>query len=203
MARYTGPTTRISRRFGQPIFGATKAFEKRNFPPGQHGPKLRRKLSEYAVGLNEKQKLRYTYGLLERQFRRTFETAKRERGVTGERFLQLLETRLDSVVYLLGFAKSRAAARQLVGHGHVRVNGHKLDIASAVVKAGDEVEIKNLASSRQLAQRNLEENRARPVPGWLTLNAEAFKAVVNRLPNRDEIAADINEQLIVEFYSRF
>ena len=203
MARYTGPTTRISRRFGQPIFGATKAFEKRNFPPGQHGPKLRRKLSEYAVGLNEKQKLRYTYGLLERQFRRTFETAKRERGVTGERFLQLLETRLDSVIYLLGFAKSRAAARQLVGHGHVRVNGRKLDIASAVVKAGDEVEIKNLASSRQLAQRNLEENRARPVPGWLTLNAEQFKATVTRLPNRDEIASDINEQLIVEFYSRF
>jgi small subunit ribosomal protein S4 len=203
MARYTGPTTRISRRFGQPIFGATKAFEKRNFPPGQHGPKLRRKLSEYAVGLNEKQKLRYTYGLLERQFRRTFEIAKRERGVTGERFLQLLETRLDSVIYLLGFAKSRAAARQLVGHGHVRVNGHKLDIASAVVKAGDEVEIKNLASSRQLAQRNLEENRARPVPGWLTLNAEQFKATVTRLPNRDEIASDINEQLIVEFYSRF
>jgi small subunit ribosomal protein S4 len=203
MARYTGPTTRISRRFGQPIFGATKAFEKRNFPPGQHGPKLRRKLSEYAVGLNEKQKLRYTYGLLERQFRRTFEIAKRERGVTGERFLQLLETRLDSVIYLLGFAKSRAAARQLVGHGHVRVNGHKLDIASAVVKAGDEVEIKNLASSRQLAQRNLEENRARPVPGWLALNAEQFKATVTRLPNRDEIASDINEQLIVEFYSRF
>ncbi|MFA6962650.1 MAG: 30S ribosomal protein S4 [Opitutaceae bacterium] len=203
MARYTGPTTRISRRFGTPIFGATKAFEKRNFPPGQHGPKLRRKLSEYAVGLNEKQKLRYTYGLLERQFRRTFETAKRERGVTGERFLQLLETRLDSVIYLLGFAKSRAAARQLVGHGHVRVNGRKLDIASAVVKAGDEVEIKNLASSRQLAQRNLEENRARPVPGWLTLNAEQFKATVTRLPNRDEIAANINEQLIVEFYSRF
>jgi len=203
MARYTGPTTRISRRFGQPIFGATKAFEKRNFPPGQHGPKLRRKLSEYAVGLNEKQKLRYTYGLLERQFRRTFETAKRERGVTGERFLQLLETRLDSVIYLLGFAKSRAAARQLVGHGHVRVNGRKLDIASAVVKAGDEVEIKNLASSRQLAQRNLEENRARPVPGWLTLNGEQFKATVTRLPNRDEIASDINEQLIVEFYSRF
>jgi small subunit ribosomal protein S4 len=142
MARYTGPTTRISRRFATPIFGATKAFEKRNFPPGQHGPKLRRKLSEYAVGLNEKQKLRYTYGLLERQFRRTFEIAKRERGVTGERFLQLLETRLDSVVYLLGFAKSRAAARQLVGHGHVRVNGHKLDIASAVIKAGDEIEIK-------------------------------------------------------------
>jgi len=203
MARYTGPTTRISRRFGVPIFGATKAFEKRNFPPGQHGPKLRRKLSEYAVGLNEKQKLRYTYGLLERQFRRTFEAAKRERGVTGTRFLQLLETRLDSVVYLLGFAKSRAAARQFVNHGHIRVNGHKVDIASYTVKAGDEIEVKNAPGSRQVATRFLEENRARNVPGWLTLNAEAFKAVVNRLHNRDEMEPGINEQIIVEFYSRF
>jgi len=203
MARYTGPTTRISRRFGQPIFGATKAYEKRTYPPGQHGPKLRRKLSEYAVGLNEKEKLRYIYGLLERQFRRVFENAKRERGVTGERFLQLLETRLDSVVYLLGFAKSRAAARQFVNHGHVRVNGHKVDIASYNVIEGDEVEIKNTPSSRQLATRCLEENRARNVPGWLTLNAEAFKAIVNRLPKRDEMEPGINEQLIVEFYSRF
>src|SRR5450432_4589055 len=168
MARYTGPTTRISRRFGQPIFGATKAFEKRNFPPGQHGPKLRRKYSEYAIGLNEKQKLRYIYGLLERQFRRVFENAKRERGVTGERFLQLLETRLDSVVYLLGIAKSRAAARQLVNHGHVRVNGRKVDIASYTVLKGDEVEMKAVNSSRQLATRAIEENRARVVPGWLT-----------------------------------
>src|SRR5690606_5899543 len=146
---------------------------------------------------------RFTYGLLERQFRRAFETAKRERGITGERFLQLLETRLDSVVYLLGFGKSRAAARQIVNHGHVRVNGHKVDIASYIVQIGDELEIKNQASSRQLATRNLEENRARTVPGWLTLNAEQFKAVVNRLPTREEMAPDINEQLIVEFYSRF
>ncbi len=203
MARYIGPTTRLSRRFGQPLFGATKAYEKRSYPPGQHGPKLRRKLSEYAVGLNEKQKLRYIYGLLERQFRRTFEIAKRERGVTGERFLQLLETRLDSVVYLLGFAKSRAAARQLVNHGHVRVNGRKVDIASYTVRAGDEVEIKNAPSSRQIATRNLEESRARNVPGWLTLNAEAYKGVVNRLPAREEMEQGINEQLIVEFYSRF
>jgi small subunit ribosomal protein S4 len=203
MARYTGPTTRISRRFGQPIFGATKAFEKRNFPPGQHGPKLRRKLSEYAVGLNEKQKLRYTYGLLERQFRRTFEIAKSERGVTGERFLQLLETRLDSVIYLLGFAKSRAAARQLVGHGHVRVNGHKVDIASYNVQPGEVIEVKNTPASRQIATRNLEENRIRNVPGWLALDAENFKATVVRLPTREEMTQDINEQLIVEFYSRF
>ncbi len=203
MARYIGPTTRISRRFNQPIFGATKAYEKRQYPPGQHGPRLRRKLSEYAIGLNEKQKLRYTYGLLERQFRRLFEMAKRERGVTGERFLQLLETRLDSIVYLLGFAKSRAAARQLVNHGHVRVNGRKVDIASYSVQTGDEVEIKNTPTSRQIATRNLEESRARNVPGWLSLNAELYKGVVNRLPTREEMEPAINEQLIVEFYSRF
>ena len=203
MARYTGPTTRISRRFSQPLFGATKAYEKRTYPPGQHGPKLRRKLSEYAIGLNEKQKLRYIYGLLERQFRRIFAIAKSERGVTGDRFLQLLESRLDSVIYLLGFAKSRAAARQLVGHGHIRVNGHKVDIASYNVLPGDEIEVKNANGSRQLAQRNLEESRARTVPAWLTLDAENFKATVTRLPQRDEMVPDINEQLIVEYYSRF
>jgi small subunit ribosomal protein S4 len=203
MARYTGPTTRISRRFGQQLLGSAKAFERRSYPPGQHGPKLRRKVSEYALGLNEKQKLRYIYGLLERQFRRVFEIAKKERGVTGERFLQLLETRLDSVVYLLGLAKSRAAARQFVNHGHIRVNGHKVDIASYSVVAGDEIEVKNSPASRQLATRCLEENRVRNVPGWLTMNAETFKAVCNRLPTREEMEQGINEQLIVEFYSRF
>ncbi len=203
MARYTGPTTRISRRFGQYIVGSPKVLERRNFPPGQHGPKSRRKLSEYAVGLAEKQKLRFIYGLLERQFRRTFAIAKKERGVTGERFLQLLETRLDSVVYLLGFAKSRAAARQLVNHGHVRVNGHKVDIASYTVVQGDEVEMKAVNSSRQLATRAIEENRARVVPAWLTRNDEALKGTVTRLPTRDEMEPSINEQLIVEYYSRF
>ena len=203
MARYTGPSTRISRRFGQYIIGSAKVLERRNFPPGQHGPKSRRKLSEYAVGLAEKQKLRYIYGLLERQFRRVFAIAKKERGVTGERFLQLLETRLDSVVYLLGFAKSRAAARQLVNHGHVRVNGHKVDIASYNVVQGDEVEMKAVNSSRQLATRAIEENRARVVPAWLTRNDEALKGSVTRLPTRDEMDPSINEQLIVEFYSRF
>lgn len=203
MARYTGPTTRISRRFGVHLLGSAKALERRNYPPGQHGPKSRRKVSEYSVGLGEKQKLRFVYGLLERQFRRTFEIAKRERGVTGERFLQLLETRLDSVVYLLGLAKSRAAARQFVNHGHIRVNGRKLDIASYSVKAGDEIEVKHAPASRQFATRNLEENRIRNVPGWLALNAELFKASVTRLPKRDEMDQNINEQLIVEFYSRF
>ena len=203
MARYTGPSTRISRRFGQYIVGSAKVLERRNFPPGQHGPKSRRKLSEYAIGLAEKQKLRYIYGLLERQFRRVFAIAKKERGVTGERFLQLLETRLDSVVYLLGFAKSRAAARQLVNHGHVRVNGHKVDIASYNVVQGDEIEMKAVNSSRQLATRAIEENRARVVPAWLTRNDEALKGTVTRLPTRDEMEPGINEQLIVEYYSRF
>jgi small subunit ribosomal protein S4 len=203
MARYLGPGTRISRRFNQLILGSGKALERRNYPPGQHGPKSRRKYSEYAVGLNEKQKLRYAYGLLERQFRRMFEMAKKERGITGERFLQLLETRLDSVIYLLGFSKSRAAARQFVNHGHIRVNAHKVDIASYNVQPGDEIEVKNTPASRQLATRNLEENRIRNVPGWLALNAEQFKASVVRLPTREEMDQNINEQLIVEFYSRF
>ena len=203
MARYIGPTTRISRRFGQMILGSPKAFERRSYPPGQHGPKSRRKHSEYGLGLAEKQKLRYIYGLLERQFRRVFAIAKRERGVTGERFLQLLETRLDSVVYLLGFAKSRASARQLVNHGHIRINGHKVDIASYNVQPSDVLEVKNTTSSRQLITRNLEENRIRNVPGWLSLQAEQLKAVVNRLPTRDEMEPGVNEQLIVEFYSRF
>lgn len=202
MARYTGPTARISRRFGQPIMGASKSFEKKNYPPGVHGPRLRRKVSEYSIGLSEKQKLRYAYGLMEKQFRRLFERAKRERGVTGDRFLQLLETRLDSVVYLLGFARSRQAARQFVNHGHIRVNGHKVDIASYTVKSGDEIEVKPAASSRQLATRNLEETRARTVPAWLTLQEDALKATVTRLPERDDIQPLVNEQLIVEFYSR-
>ena len=142
MSRYTGPTTRINRRFGQAIFAPTKAFERKPHPPGQHGPRLRRKFSEYAVGLNEKQKLRFMYGITEKQFRLTFEKAKNTRGVTGEIFLQMLETRLDSVIYRLGFAKSSAGARQLVGHGHICVNGQKTDIASFIVKEGDEIEVR-------------------------------------------------------------
>jgi len=204
MARYTGPTTRISRRFNQLIIGSGKAFERRPFPRGQQGPRMRRnKQSEDTVSWNEKQKLRYTYGLLERQFRRLFEKAKNERGVTGERFLQLLESRLDSVVYSLGLAKSRAAARQFVNHGHIRVNGHKVDIPSYSVVSGDEIEVKTAPSSRQMATRNLEENRIRTVPGWLTMDNEAIKAKVNRLPTRDEMEQGINEQIIVEFYSRY
>jgi small subunit ribosomal protein S4 len=202
MSRYTGPTTRINRRFGQAIFAPTKAFERKPHPPGQHGPRLRRKFSEYAVGLNEKQKLRFMYGITEKQFRLTFEKAKNTRGVTGEIFLQMLETRLDSVIYRLGFAKSRAGARQLVAHGHVCVNGKKTDIASFIVKEGDEIEVRERTSSRQLATRSMEESQGRTVPEWLTLNADALKATVNRLPSTDETENSINVQLIVEFYSR-
>jgi len=202
MARYTGPTTRINRRFGQAIFAPTKAFERKPHPPGQHGPRLRRKLSDYAIGLNEKQKLRFMYGMTEKQFRLTFEKAKNQRGVTGEIFLQMLECRLDSVIYRLGFAKSRSAARQFVGHGHVCVNGKKTDIASFMVKQGDEIEVRERSSSRQLATRGMEESTARTVPEWLTLNADSLKANVNRLPSSEETEAAINVQLIVEYYSR-
>src|SRR6202451_4720701 len=137
MARYTGPRTKKSRRYGVPLFGPHKALERRNYPPGMHGDKGRRKQSEYATALGEKQKLRHMYGLMERQFRRYFETALRKRGVTGETLLQMLETRLDNVVYRLGFANSRSAARQLVSHGHVTVNNRKVDVSSCNVKAGD------------------------------------------------------------------
>src|SRR5438093_6152976 len=144
MARYTGPKTKISRRFGVPIFGPSKSLERKNYGPGMHGPKsARRKQSEYAIALAEKQKLRYQYGLLERQFRRYFQTALTKRGVTGEILLQLLETRLDNVIYRLGLATSRPAARQLVSHGHVTVNGRKVDIPSYNVKAGDTVSVKD------------------------------------------------------------
>src|ERR1051326_4869163 len=150
MARYTGPKTRVSRRYGVPIFGSSKSLERKNYPPGMHGPKgSRRKQSDYAIA--EKQKLRYQYGLLERQFRRIFQSALRKRGVTGETLLQLLETRIDNVVFRLGFANTRAAARQLVSHGHVLVNGRTVNVAAYNVKAGDEISIKDRPKSRQLA----------------------------------------------------
>src|SRR5215216_1738016 len=164
MARYTGPRVRISRRFGVPIFGPSKYLERRNYGPGVHGPKSRRKHTEYGLGLIEKQKLRYYYGLMERQFRGVYERALRRRGVTGELMLQILETRLDNVVYHLGFANTRAAARQLVGHGHVKVNGRKVSIPSYALKVSDSVEIKDSARSRQIATKNLESSTSRAVP---------------------------------------
>ena len=202
MSRYTGPTTRINRRFSQAIFAPTKAFERKPHLPGQHGPRLRSKLSDSAIGLNEKQKLRYMYGMTEKQFRLTFERAKSKRGVTGEIFLQMLECRLDNVVYRLGLAKSRAAARQFVGHGHIVVNGKKTDIPSFSVKEGDEIEVRERTSSRQLAAQSIEGSQARIVPEWLNLNTDSLKATVNRIPSVDETEQSINVQLIVEYYSR-
>ncbi len=202
MARYTGPTTRINRRFGQAIFAPSKAFERKPHPPGIHGPRLRRKVSDYSLGLNEKQKLRYMFGLTEKQFRLTFDKAKRKRGVTGENFLQLLETRLDNVVYQLGLARSRQAARQFVSHGHIRVNSHKVDIPSYEVKPGDVIEVRDRTSSRQLATRCLDETQYRTVPAWLGMERDALRGTVNRLPSPEEMEQGINLQVIVEFYSR-
>jgi small subunit ribosomal protein S4 len=202
MARYTGPRVRISRRFGTPIFGPTKYLERRNYGPGVHGPKSRRKHTDYALGLIEKQKLRYYYGLLERQFRGVYERALKRRGVTGEQMLQILETRLDNVVYHLGFANTRAGARQMVCHGHIKVNGRKVDIPSYALKVNDTIEAKDNNVSRQLATRGLEISTSRMVPEWLSLNKDAFKGVVMRIPTRDEIQPIANEQAVVEFYSR-
>src|SRR5262247_616478 len=156
MARYTGPRTRISRRFGVPIFGPSKYLERRNYGPGVHGPKSRRKLTDYALGLHEKQKLRYYYGLLERQFRGVYEKALRRRGVTGEQMLQILETRLDNVVFHLGFGSTRPGARQMVSHGHVKVNGKKVSIPSYALKVNDVIEVRDSNVSRQMATKALE-----------------------------------------------
>src|SRR5688572_16732197 len=202
MARYTGPRVRISRRFGVPIFGPTKYLERRNYGPGVHGPKSRRKHTDYALGLIEKQKLRYYYGLLERQFRGVYHRALKKRGVTGETMLQILETRLDSIVYHLGFASTRPAARQIISHGHVRVNGRKVNIPSYAVKVNDLVDIKDSSVSRQSAMRNLELSTSRAVPEWLSLNKEAFRGTLVRVPSRDDIQPIANEQAVVEFYSR-
>ena len=202
MARYTGPRVRISRRFGTPIFGPSKYLERKNYGPGMHGPKSRRKHTDYALGLIEKQKLRYYYGLLERQFRGVYERALKRRGVTGETMLQILELRLDNVVFHLGFGNTRAAARQMVAHGHVKVNGRKVNIPSCALKVNDLVEVRDSSVSRQLGTRSLEISTSRSVPDWLSLNRDAFKGTVLRVPTRDEIKPIANEQAVVEFYSR-
>jgi small subunit ribosomal protein S4 len=203
MARYTGPKTRVSRRYGVPLFGSSKALERKNYPPGMHGPRgSRRKQSDYAIALGEKQKLRYQYGLLERQFRRIFRKALQKRGVTGETLLQLLETRLDNAVYRLGFANTRSAARQLVSHGHVLVNGRRVNVASYNVKVGDEITINEKPKSRQLVLRNLDLTQIAPVPDWLTVDRDALSGKVAHIPSREEMQPIVNEQLIVELYSR-
>ena len=202
MARYTGPRVRISRRFGIPIFGPTKYLERRNYGPGVHGPKSRRKTTEYGEGLNEKQKLRYYYGLMEKQFRGVYEKAKTRRGITGETMLQILETRLDNVVFQLGFGSTRAAARQMVNHGHVLVNGRKAAIASFALKVNDVITVKNHNVSKQLATKGLETSTSRAVPDWLSLNKEDLKGVVMRIPTQAEIQPIANVQMVVELYSR-
>jgi small subunit ribosomal protein S4 len=202
MARYTGPRVRISRRFGVPIFGPSKYLERRNYGPGVHGPKSRRKHTDYGLGLIEKQKLRYFYGLMEKQFRGVYEKALRRRGVTGEQMLQILETRLDNVVYHLGFGNTRAQARQMVCHGHVKVNGRKVNIPSYALKVNDVIEVKDTNTSKQLATRSLESATSRVVPDWISLDKTAIKGTVMRIPTRDEIQPIANEQAVVEFYSR-
>lgn len=203
MARYTGPRVKISRRFGMPIFGPSKYLERKPYPPGVHGPKAtRRKHTEYALALMEKQKFRFYYGVLEKQFRGIYDQASRRRGVTGEIMLQILETRLDSMVYHLGFSNTRNGARQMVSHGHILVNGQKVDVASYAVKANDEISVKEGNASRQLATRGLEMSTSRPVPGWVTLDKAAFRGSLTRMPSRDEIQPIANEQVVVELYSK-
>ena len=203
MARYTGPTTKISRRFGVALFGSSKSLERRNFPPGQHGLRAgRKKKSDYSVALGEKQKLRFQYGVLEKQFRGYYEEAARRRGVTGEILLQLLELRLDNVCYRLGFGNSRQAARQLVNHGHVLVNGKRVDIASYQVKPGDKVKIAAKPSAQQLALRMIDLTQSSPLADWLTLDKEGLEGTISRIPDKADIAPLVNEQLIVELYSR-
>jgi small subunit ribosomal protein S4 len=203
MARYTGPKDKISRRFGIPIFGPSKALERRAFAPGQHGARSgRKKLSDYAIALGEKQKLRYQYGMLEKQFRKFFEEASRRRGVTGEILLQMLECRLDNVVYRLGLAPSRNAARQYVSHGHVTVNGKKVNVASYQCKQGEVIAMKPGARAQQMGLRSLDITQAIVVPDWLSQDRDKLSGTVNRLPSREEIDPIVNEQLIVELYSR-
>jgi small subunit ribosomal protein S4 len=202
MSRYTGPTTRINRRFGMAIFPANKSFERRTYPPGQHGPNFRRKVSDYSAGLLEKQKLRMMYGLTEKQFRNLFQKAKNKQGITGENFLSYLETRLDNVVYRLGFAKTRKSARQFVNHGHLLVNGKKVDIPSFQVSEGDELTVREKTSSRQVATRNLDGSQYNNTPPWLDVKADSLHGTVTRLPQADELEQSINVQLVVEFYSR-
>jgi small subunit ribosomal protein S4 len=203
MARYTGPKTKVSRRYGVLIHGSPKAFENKNYPPGQHGPKgSRRKLSDYALALAEKQKLRYQYGLLERQFRRYFQLALKKRGVTGEILLQLLETRLDNVVHKLGFAKSLRAARQRVSHGHVTVNGRKTNISSMNLRTGDKVAIRSTDRSKRLAVKAVDQSSAISNLEWLVADRDNLTGSVVRMPTREDIHPIVNEQLVVELYSR-
>jgi small subunit ribosomal protein S4 len=201
MSRYTGPKARINRRFNCEIFLSCKAVERKPYFPGIHGSRLRRKVREYGIGLNEKQKLRDMYGLTEKQFRLTFKVARSERGVTSELFMRFLEMRLDSVVYLLGFARTRRAARQLVCHGHITVNNLKVDIPSYRCLVGDAIGVYAHNSSKKYVTQNLDDCRYCIVPAWITLDSAALKGKIEREPIAEELKQKINGQLIVEFYS--
>ncbi len=203
MARYRGPREKIARRFGVALFGPSKALELRNFPPGQHGARnTRRKMSEYGIAMAEKQKLRFQYGVLEKQFRLYFAEAQRRKGVTGENLLQLLEMRLDNIVYRMGFANTRFASRQVVAHRHITVNGKVVNIASYQCKPGDVVAAKNSARSQQLVGRFMEMTLGTPAPDWMTVDRDKLSGEVNRIPVTEEINPIANIQLVVELYSR-
>ncbi len=200
MARYTGPKTRIARKFGEAIFGADKVLSKKNYPPGQHGNNRRRKTSEYGVMLAEKQKAKYTYGVLEKQFRNMFEKAASMNGITGEILLQSLECRLDNVVFRLGIAPTRAAARQLVGHKHITVNGQVVNVSSYLLRSGDIIGVRERAKSLEVIADSLS-SRANKY-AWLEWDSTSLTGKFLNAPSRDEIPENIKEQLIVELYSK-
>ena len=201
MARYTGPKTKIARKFGEAIFGDDKAFEKRNYPPGQHGlAKKRGKKSEYAVQLMEKQKAKYTYGILEKQFRNLFKKASAASGVTGEILLQLCEARLDNVVYRMGVAPSRRAARQIVSHRHITVNGEVVNVSSYHLKPGDKVAVREKSKSLEAIDRSLAASSQ--VYEWITWNNDTKEGTFVSVPQRLQIPENIKEQLIVELYNK-
>jgi len=201
MARYTGPKTKIARKFGEAIFGEDKSFEKRNYPPGQHGNARRRgKKSEYAIQLMEKQKAKYTYGILEKQFRNMFKKATASRGITGEVLLQLCESRLDNVVFRMGISPSRSGARQLVSHRHITVNGELVNIPSYNLKAGDVVAVREKSKSLEAIDRSLANSSH--IYEWITWNNDTKQGTYVSIPARIQIPENINEQFIVELYSK-
>lgn len=201
MARYIGPKSKIARKFREPIFGPDKVLEKKNYPPGMHGSAKRRgKQSEYAVQLQEKQKAKYTYGILEKQFANIFDRASRAQGVTGELLLQLIEARLDNVVYRLGIAPTRSAAKQLVSHRHITVNGEVVNIPSYTLKPGDEIGVREKSKSLEVIQNNINAGASRF--SWLEWNPTSLTGKFNAYPERELIPENIKEQLIVELYSK-
>ncbi len=201
MARYRGPKAKISRKFGEPIFGSSKALQKKNYPPGHHGRSRRRKQSEYAIQLQEKQKVKYLYGVLERQFAKMFDKASRKSGITGEMLLQLLESRLDNVVYRMGIAPTRRGARQLVLHKHIVVNGEVVNIPSFNVRVGDLVGVREKSKSLSVINESLAGRGAKKYP-WIEWDGNQMVGKFVNLPQRDEIPENIQEQLIVELYSK-